>query len=79
MEEGPACRLSEELNPHKSLGLDGIHPKVLREAADIVVRPLSIISEKLWRSGNVSDVWKRADVIPIYKKGPLVLLQSLGK
>ncbi|KAK4806968.1 hypothetical protein QYF61_027335 [Mycteria americana] len=62
--------VEEGLNPHKSMGQDGIHPRVLREVADIVARPLSIISEKSWRSGDIPDDWKRANVIPIYKKGP---------
>ncbi|KAK4806811.1 hypothetical protein QYF61_005607 [Mycteria americana] len=69
-EEGLVCGLLQGLDPHKSTGLDGIHPGVLREVADIVARPLSIISEKLWRSGDIPDDWKRANVIPIYKKGP---------
>lgn len=47
---------------------DNIHPRVLRELADITVRPLSIIFEKSWRSGNVPEDWKKAIVIPIYKK-----------
>ncbi|KAK4807158.1 hypothetical protein QYF61_024278 [Mycteria americana] len=70
VEEGLVCGLLQGLNPHKSTGLDGIHPRVLGEVADIVARPLSIISEKLWRSGDVPDDWKRANVMPIYKKGP---------
>ena len=32
--------------------------------------PLSLIFEKLWRSGDILGDWKRANVIPMCKKGP---------
>ncbi|KAK4811373.1 LOW QUALITY PROTEIN: hypothetical protein QYF61_027602 [Mycteria americana] len=73
VEEGLVCGLLQGLNPHKSMGPDGIHPRVLREVPDVVARPLAIIFEKPWRSGDIPDDWKRANVlfiIPIYKKGP---------
>ncbi|PKU47313.1 rna-directed dna polymerase from mobile element jockey- hypothetical protein [Limosa lapponica baueri] len=48
---------------------DNIHLRVLRDLADMVVRLLSIIFEKPWRSGDVPEDWKKANVTPIYKKG----------
>ncbi|GAB0209845.1 mitochondrial enolase superfamily member 1 [Grus japonensis] len=52
------------------MGPDRIHSRVLREVADTVARPPSITFEKSWRSGDIPDDWKRANVTPIYKKGP---------
>lgn len=51
--------------------------------ADIVAGPQSYYFENSWRSGDIPDDWKRADLIPVYKNGPkedpLSLLESLGK
>ncbi|GAB0188707.1 mitochondrial enolase superfamily member 1 [Grus japonensis] len=57
------------LDAYKSMGPDGIHPRVLRELADVIVRPLSIIFQQSWESGEVPVDWKLANVVPIFKKG----------
>ncbi|KFP77499.1 RNA-directed DNA polymerase from mobile element jockey, partial [Apaloderma vittatum] len=59
----------ENLKVHKSMGLDEIHPRVLKELAAEVARPLAIVFERSWQSGEVPRDWKRANVTPIFKKG----------
>ncbi|CAM5082368.1 unnamed protein product [Natator depressus] len=59
----------EKLDVHKSMGPDALHLRVLKELADVIAEPLAIIFEKSWRSGEVLDDWKKANVVPIFKKG----------
>lgn len=57
------------LHPYKSMGPDNICLRMLKELADVFMRPLSIIFEKLWRSEDIPENWKKVKVTPIYKKG----------
>ncbi|RMC17993.1 hypothetical protein DUI87_04869 [Hirundo rustica rustica] len=57
------------LDTHKSMGPDGIHPRVMRELADELAKPLSIIYQQSWLTGEVPDDWELANVTPIHKKG----------
>jgi len=58
-----------QLNVRRSVGPDGIHPRVLKELADVMAGPLSIIYERSVESGEVPADWKLASVSQIYKKG----------
>ncbi|RMC22386.1 hypothetical protein DUI87_00700 [Hirundo rustica rustica] len=57
------------LDIHKSMGPDGIHPRVMRELADELAKPLSIIYHQSWLTDEVPDDWKLANVTPVHKKG----------
>ncbi|GAB0208076.1 mitochondrial enolase superfamily member 1 [Grus japonensis] len=70
------------------MGPDGIHPRVLRELVEELAKPLSIIYQQSWLTGEVPDDWRLANVMPIYKKGwkedpgnyrPVSLTSVLGK
>jgi len=47
----------------------GMHPRVLRELADVIAEPLSIIFERSCRTGDVPEDSRKASVTPIFKKG----------
>ncbi|PKU49671.1 rna-directed dna polymerase from mobile element jockey-like [Limosa lapponica baueri] len=57
------------LDLHESMGLDGIHPRLLRELARELTKPLPIIYQQSWSTGEVPDDWRVANVTSIYKKG----------
>ncbi|MCQ4187459.1 reverse transcriptase family protein [Klebsiella pneumoniae] len=58
-----------QLDCHKSMGPDEIHPRVLRELAEVIAEPLSIIYQRSLLTGEVPEDWRIANVTPIYKKG----------
>ena len=40
------------------MGLDEIHPRVLRELAEVIAKPLSIIYQWSLLTGEVSEDWR---------------------
>jgi len=49
--------------------LNGIHLRLLRELAEQLAKPLSIIYHQFWLTGEVPDDWRISSVTSIYKKG----------
>uniref|UniRef100_A0A670HPH4 Gypsy retrotransposon integrase-like protein 1 n=1 Tax=Podarcis muralis TaxID=64176 RepID=A0A670HPH4_PODMU len=57
------------VDAYLSPGPDELHPRVLKELADVISEPLAVIFENSWRTGEVPADWRRANVVPIFKKG----------
>jgi len=55
------------------MGLEDIHPRVLRELAEGLTKPLSIIYQQSWINREVPVDWRLENV---YKKGQKEYLRS---
>ena len=60
--------LIRNINPNKASGSDDISGHMLRLCDNSVVLPLKIIFENILKSSIYPDLWKLANVTPIYKK-----------
>ena len=80
--------LIRNLNPNKAAGSDGISGQMLLLCDKSVVLPLEIIFKNILESSIYPDMWKLANVTPIFKKEdkqlvknyrPISLLPICGK
>ena len=53
----------------KSPGVDGISPKILKEAVEQISAPLVDVFNMALHEGIVPLEWKEANIIPLFKKG----------
>ena len=86
--ESDVTDLLKNIDISKATGPDGISPRLLKEAGNAISKPLSKLFNLSLEIKTVPEVWKRANVIPIYKKGektninnyrPISLLSCVGK
>ena len=57
------------LNSNKAPGPDALHPHLLKSCAASLITPLFLLAQQSLASGSLPDLWKRAHVTPIHKKG----------
>ena len=60
----------KNLKENSAPGPDGISPRLLKSAAEMLAKPLTIIFRESLRTSEIPADWKKAKVTPIYKKGP---------
>jgi hypothetical protein len=86
--EDEVLALLNTINTSKATGPDNISPKMLKEAAPAIVKPLTRLFNKSLSICIFPEIWKRANVLPLYKKGnrsipnnyrPISLLSVVGK
>ena len=68
--------LIRNLNPDKATGSDGIYGQMLLLCDNSVVLPLKIIFQNILMTSIYPDMWKLANVTPIFKKGDKQLIKN---
>jgi hypothetical protein len=58
----------KKLKIHKSAGPDGLHPRILRETAEVICIPLATIFNKSLQESILPQQWKDAHVTALHKK-----------
>ena len=63
------AKLLLDLKPHKASGPDSILTFILKVAADEISPVLSKIVQTSLDTGEVPSDWKKANIVPLFKKG----------
>lgn len=53
---------------HKTMGPDDMYPREMRKLADIIVRPLFVISERLWQLEGILKDCKKKSITANFKR-----------
>ena len=64
------------LNSNKAHGWDGISIRMIKICDETISLPLKIIFDTAFKSGSFPDKWKRANVVPVHKKGSKNILKN---
>ena len=67
--EATVAKKLSQLNAAKSPGLDGIHPRILKELSSVLSKPITILYKRSLEEMKLPTEWKEALVTPIFKKG----------
>ncbi|KAL5264174.1 hypothetical protein ACHWQZ_G005303 [Mnemiopsis leidyi] len=59
----------KNLDPNKAPGPDQIHGKILKNCANALCTPLTLLFQSSFYTCNIPNDWKTANVVPVYKKG----------
>ena len=68
--EAGVSKLLRNLKIHKATGPDGISTRILKELYEELAPIYTMFFQTSINEGVVPSEWKKADVVPIYKKGP---------
>ena len=68
--------LIRNINPNKATSSDGISGQMLLLCDDSVILPLKIIFRNILLTSIYPDIWKLANVTPIFKKGDKQLIKN---
>ena len=88
MNESFVLKAINQLKTGKASGLDNIYPRLLKDSAEVIAKPLTRIINVPLSQGVVPRDWKFARITPLFKKGtasnmdnyrPISVLQVASK
>ena len=74
--EKEVSRVLKSLKAKTSCGFDGMTAELLKLSGETLIAPLRYIINTSILNGQFPDKWKKAKVIPIFKKGDRSLLKN---
>ena len=86
--EDNILKIMRALNINKAHGHDEISVRMIKICDEALVKPLSLINKNCIDTGVFPDIWKKSNIVPIYKRGdqqiidnyrPISLLPICGK
>ena len=76
IENDEIISLIRKINPNKATGSDGISGQMLLLCDESIILPLQIIFTNILTTSIYPDMWKIANVTPIFKKGDKQLIKN---
>ena len=64
------------LQPNKSPGIDYMYPRVLKEMAEVLGKPVTLLFKKSLNDEELPAHWLQALITPIFKKGSKILPEN---
>ena len=86
--EDDIAKITQDLDPNKEYGHDQISIRMLKICGKTIYEPLECIFRECLNTGLFPSEWKKANLVPVYKKGdkqclkilrPVSLLPICGK
>ena len=69
-------KIIRNLNPNKAHGLDKISIRMIKICGRSLCKPLEMIFKSCIKKGEYPSAWKKANVVPVHKKGDKQLLKN---
>ena len=76
IKESDILNILKSLDANKAHGHDDISIRMLKLSHKSILKPLKLLFENCLRTGIFPDQWKKANIVPIHKKGDKQLLKN---
>ena len=64
------------LNINKTHGHDEISIRMIKICDEALVKPLSLIYKNCIDTGVFPDIWKKSNIVPVYKRGDKQIIDN---